>query len=197
LYHKQIYSQGATAMKKAIVSLGVVAAFAYADTATMQIAKQSMQKLGTSLKSELVAKFKEDPSGIKAVNYCSKEAQEMTRQINARLQEGVSVRRTALQYRNDANEPSIQDIEVMRIFQKRMQKGQKADTLSKTVQTAQKTYVYKALGTGKPCLTCHGDAQTMKKDIVDAIDANFPHDRAKNFALGDFRGALVVEIEKR
>jgi hypothetical protein len=184
-------------MKKAILSLSVAAAFVYADTSTMQIAKQSMQKLGTSLKSELVAKFKEDPSGIKAVNYCSQEAQRMTRQINAELQEGVTVRRTALRYRNDANEPSIQDIEVMQAFQKQMQNGQKADSLSKVVQTKQKTYVYKALGTGKPCLTCHGDVQTMQKDIVDAIDANFPHDRAKNFALGDFRGALVVEIEKK
>lgn len=182
-------------MKKIALSLFIACVTVFAGNSTMQIAKESMQQLGSSLKGELKAKFKEDPSGIKAVQYCSKEAQQITKEVNSELKNGVSVKRTALKYRNDANEPTIQDIEIMRNFKKAMDSGKKADDLTKIVQTKDTTYVYKALGVGKPCLKCHGDVNKMDKDILSQIDKNFPYDRAKNFALGDFRGAIVVEIQ--
>ena len=108
----------------------------------------------------------------------------------------VSVRRTALKYRNNANEPTIQDIEVMRNFKKAIDSGQKADNLAKKIETEDVTYVYKALSVGKSCTKCHGDVNKMDKDILSQIDKNFPYDKARNFAQGDFRGAIVVEIKK-
>ena len=181
-------------MKKILLGLSLVVATLTANDTTMDTAKQSMQKLGSALKGELKAKFKQDPSGMKAVQYCSKQAQEITKEVNSQLQEGVSVKRTALKYRNDANEPTIQDIEVMQDFQKQMDAGKSAKNLAKVVKTDEKTYVYKALAVGKPCLKCHGDISKMDSDILSQIDKNFPYDRARNFALGDFRGAIVVEI---
>ena len=48
-------------------------------------AKESMQLLGKNLKGELKAKFKEDPSGVKAIEYCSMQAQDITKEVNEKL----------------------------------------------------------------------------------------------------------------
>ncbi len=184
-------------MKKIVVGVFVVTALAFANQDVKEIAKKSMMMLGSTLKGELKAKFKEDPSGMAAIDYCSNQAQTITDEVNVKLGEGVKVRRTALKYRNDANEPSIQDIEVMAKFQKDIEVGKKsAKTMMKIVEDDKKTYVYKALAVGKPCLKCHGDVAKMDKNILGKIDERFPYDRAKDFALGDFRGAIVVEINK-
>lgn len=184
-------------MKRVIIGVLVLSVLAFANQNVKETAKKSMMMLGSTLKGELKAKFKEDPSGMAAIDYCSNQAQTITDEINAKLSDGVKVRRTALKYRNDANEPSIQDIEVMRNFQKQIEVGKKsAKTMMKIVQTDKKTYVYKALAVGKPCLKCHGDVSKMDKNILDKINQRFPYDRARNFVLGDFRGAIVVEINK-
>lgn len=183
-------------MKKIFLSFLVAAASLFAADNTIAVAKESMQKLGSTLKGELKAKFKQDPSGMKAIQYCSNRAQDITQSVNKKLDEGVNVRRTALKYRNNANEPTYQDIDVMLNFQKQMEFGKSAKNLTKVIKTDEKTYVYKALAVGKPCLKCHGDISKMDSKIVNEINKNFPYDRARNFALGDFRGAIVVEIEK-
>jgi len=184
-------------MKKIVVGVLVVTSLAFANQDVKETAKKSMMMLGSTLKGELKAKFKEDPSGMAAIDYCSNQAQIITDEVNAKLGEGVKVRRTALKYRNDANEPTIQDIEVMRNFQKQIEVGKKSPkTMMKIVETDKKTYVYKALAVGKPCLKCHGDIAKMDKNILGKIDERFPYDRARNFALGNFRGAIVVEINK-
>jgi len=184
-------------MKKIVVGVLVVTALAFANQDVKETAKKSMMMLGSTLKGELKAKFKEDPSGMAAIDYCSNQAQTITDEVNKKLGEGVKVRRTALKYRNDANEPSIQDIEVMAKFQKDIEVGKKSPkTMMKIVQTDKKTNEYKALAVGKPCLKCHGDVAKMDKNILGKIDERFPYDRARNFALGDFRGAIVVEINK-
>ena len=184
-------------MKKIIIGLSVLSVLAFANQDVKETAKKSMMMLGSTLKGELKAKFKEDPSGMAAIDYCSLQAQVITNDINKKLDAGVSVRRTALKYRNDANEPTLQDIEVMQKFQKDIEVGKKsAKTMMKIVEDDKKTYVYKAIAVGKPCLKCHGDMAKMDKNILGKINEKFPYDRAMNFALGDFRGAIVVEINK-
>jgi hypothetical protein len=184
-------------MKKIVIGVLVVSAFAFANQDIKETAKKSMMMLGSTLKGELKAKFKEDPSGMAAIDYCSDKAQDITTEVNGKLDEGVNIRRTALKYRNDLNEPTMQDIEVMSKFQNDIEVGKKsAKTMMKIVEDTKKTYVYKALAVGKPCLKCHGDVAKMDKNILGKIDERFPYDRARNFALGDFRGAIVVEINK-
>jgi hypothetical protein len=184
-------------MKKIIIGMLVLTALAFANEDVKQTAKKSMMMLGSSLKSELMSKFKQDPSGIAAIKYCSDEAQEMTQKVNEKLEDGVSVRRTALKYRNDVNKPSAQDTKVMKQFKKDMEVEKKsAKTMMKIVETDDKIYVYKAIAVAPPCLKCHADASKISKNILNEINKKFPHDKATGFKLGDFRGAMVVEIEK-
>lgn len=159
-------------------------------------AKESMQLLGKNLKGELKEKFKEDPSGLKAIEYCSMQAQEITKEVNEKLDKGVEVRRTALKYRNEKNKPTAQDEEVMLDFLQRAKDGESFEEMTEVIKTDDKIYVYKALGVGKGCLKCHGDVANINKEILTVIDKNYPNDKARNFKKGEFRGAMVAEIEK-
>lgn len=181
-------------IKLVIASLLVASTLVATDTASK--AKQSMQLLGKNLKGELKAKFKEDPSGLKAIEYCSLQAQDITDKVNSKLDSDVSVRRTALKYRNEANEPTFQDIDVMLEFQKRGMGGEKFDSMTKVVKTDDKIYVYKALGVGKTCLKCHGSTENIDTNILSVIEKHYPNDRARDFKQGDFRGVIVSEIER-
>ena len=48
----------------------------------------------------------------------------------------------------------------------------------------------KAIRIQPVCLVCHGEA--LSDDVRQALDEHYPHDRARNYALGDLRGAFSV-----
>jgi hypothetical protein len=181
-------------LKLLITALFLGSALFASDVAST--AKESMQLLGKNLKGELKAKFKEDPSGVKAIEYCSMQAQDITKEVNEKLDKGVEVRRTALKYRNEKNKPSAQDEKVMMEFVQRSKDGESFEKMTEIVEDENKIYVYKALGVGKGCLKCHGDVANINKEILSIIDKNYPNDKARNFKKGEFRGAIVAEIEK-
>ena len=43
------------------------------------------------------------------------------------------------------------------------------------------------------CLKCHGDAESLAPEVSDRLAELYPDDRATGFAMGDLRGAFVVE----
>lgn len=184
-------------MKKLAITLTAVTVALFANPTAIDTAKQSMKKLGGALQGELREKMKEDSSGLLAVNYCADEAQKITQKVSKELGENVEIRRTALKYRNEANEPSIQDIEIMRQMRQAIEeKGADADTMIQVVEGENTTYVYKPLTVGNACYRCHGATSDMDSNLLEAINQKFPYDKAVNFAKGDFRGAIVTEIKK-
>ena len=48
----------------------------------------------------------------------------------------------------------------------------------------------KAIPTGEVCLACHG--KDINPDVASALDAAYPQDQARGYALGDIRGAFSV-----
>ena len=52
------------------------------------------------------------------------------------------------------------------------------------------TYV-KAIPTGNLCVACHGS--NIQPDLLAAIKALYPSDKATGFKVGDLRGAFVVK----
>lgn len=180
------------------ISLMIASVLFAADAGNVQEkAKNAMMELGKSLKTELKAKMKEDPSGLKAVTFCADAAQKLTKEVNEKLGGDVTVRRTAIRYRNPDNKPSAQDLEVMQEFQARMAKGESPEKMSKAIPMDDRVVVYKAMGVGKPCLKCHGPVQQINADILKAIDAAYPDDQARDFKQGDFRGAIIAEVLKK
>jgi len=141
------------------------------------------------IKPALESSMKEDPTGIKASNFCANSAMEMTKGFNATLPKGESIRRTALKYRNPVNKPDAIDTKVMNEFV-----ASKNFDKPKVVMVNGVERIYKALPAKQECLICHGEniSPAVKKVIL----KSYPKDLATGFKLGDFRGVVVSEIKR-
>lgn len=73
--------------------------------------------------------------------------------------------------------------------------NQKYDTI---IESGNKIVYYKTIRLGMPaCIKCHGiPEKDISSDAVRIIDSLYPKDQAKNYSLGEFRGAWKIEFKK-
>ncbi len=140
-----------------------------------------------TLKPTLKSLLQQDPSHQTAMGGCTNMAMKMTNDYN-NMTNDVKIRRTALKYRNPSNQPDHVDKEVMYRLQT------VNDGKSLAVDIGSNYRVYKPLQMKKPCLICHGS--NISPEIKSMIIKKYPTDLATGFKLGEFRGAVVAEIQK-
>ncbi len=174
-----------------LLSLGVVAD----ESSIKKEGMEYIMMLGGTLKSELQAKMKEDPSGVSAAAFCAGSAENLTKEVNAKLPKYASVRRTALKTRSEANAPDATDIGVMESFQSEIaSKTFNPQSPIKVVSVGETTRVYKPLVMEAACLKCHGES--ISAEINTMIHKQYPNDKAIGFKEGELRGVIVAEIQK-
>ncbi len=186
-------------MKKTIIlsmSLLLLSSLHAQEANSKQEGVKYIKMLGKELKTNLKAHLKADKTGLLAIAFCSQKAKEIEKEVNAKLPEGVSVRRTALKIRNEKNKPDALDLKILNQYQKKAD----AKTLSpkdiQVVETDKFTRVYKPLLIKLVCLKCHGDANKISSDIKTVIKKVYPTDKAFGFKEGDLRGVIVSQIKK-
>ena len=187
-------------MKKSLIILSLLAYSAMADEAKVQKPSPVVQEgvkyikmLGKGLKAEVKARMKEDPTGAKAADFCANSAKDIAKKISAKFPEGVTVRRTALKYRNPDNKPDDIDTKVMnQMLEAKKNKTFKAKPV--VVEAGDKVRVYKPLLINDVCLKCHGDSAKMDAKVKETIAKKYPEDNATGFKLYDLRGVIVAEL---
>jgi len=162
----------------------------------MEIAKEGVKyikMLGKALKQNVGKNLKEDPTALKAVEFCSQKAKDVVKEVTKDFPENVKVRRTAIKYRNPNNKPDATDLEVLN----KMESALKAKTLEKkpmVIDVNGTKRVYVPVIVEKACTKCHGDVNSMNPKVKDVIAKTYPNDKAINFKEGDLRGVVVAEI---
>jgi len=152
--------------------------------------KLLLKTLGSNLKKNIKA-----GGPLKALDFCSQEAYNLTEKTNQKLPNGVRVKRISDRYRNPANKPSADELTVLRSLQ--MLQDAHVILPKQLVQKVDAhTYkYYKPLVINKKlCLKCHGDVK--ETDLKRAIHERYPVDKAMHYKMGDLRGAVVVTIKK-
>ncbi|WP_457602633.1 Tll0287-like domain-containing protein [Nitratifractor sp.] len=152
-----------------------------------------IKMLGKELKSNVMKRMKDDPSGLQSAYFCSKSAERITKEINAKFPKGIRVRRTALKIRNPKNAPDATDLKVL----KKMEAESEEGTLKKkpvVVQVEDVNRVYVPLFVEKGCLKCHGPVDRIDPKVRKLLAEKYPHDQAVGFKKGDLRGVVVAEI---
>jgi hypothetical protein len=143
-------------MKKIILSSILCATLIYASEANATKATETstpsatakeaigyIKMLGKTLKGQLKQHLQADKSGVEAMNFCASKADELTKEVNAKLPKGAKVRRTSLLTRNEANKADETDLKVMEQFKKAIEAG-KTPKKPVVVETKTETRVYKA-----------------------------------------------------
>jgi len=154
-------------------------------------AKQIAGVFFTSLKGELQAAIAEG-GPVSAIAVCKERAPAIARELSAAT--GWDLARTSLQVRNPNNAPDPWEKQVLRDFEERKAAGEEVETMAFAevveVDGGQRYRFMQAIPTGALCLTCHGE--TIDPPLAAAIDAAYPEDQARGFALGDIRGAFTL-----
>lgn len=154
-----------------------------------------IKMLGGTLKSQLKAHLQEDPSGMSAIGFCTAQAQLITNEVNAKLPDDATVRRTSLRTRNSLNKPDTKDIEVMQEIEESIKHKTATATMIRQIKTKEATRYYKPLIAEAACLKCHGE--NISPEIQAVIQESYPDENASHYTLGSFRGVIVSEIKKR
>lgn len=181
-----------TAVYRILAGALTIALIACASVAASDPLLLDSREIVTKFGSELQAELKQGlahggPAG--AISVCKDKAPQIASDLSRRS--GAKVRRTSLRYRNPANAPEPWEGEVLRQFEL---------SSSTTESTSPPEYFAIAddgsarymtmIRMGPVCLACHGES--LAPELAAKIDAEYPHDRARGYAVGDVRGAFSV-----
>lgn len=149
----------------------------------------AMQELGGSLRQALLAAMAEG-GPMTAVSVCHDLAPKLTQEISEK--HGVILGRTALRTRNAQNAPDAWEVAVLEQFNQRLANGEAMDSLVYAEQTSDGFRLMKAIPMGGPCLACHGS--NLPATLSEKTYELYPEDKARNFQIGEIRGAFTVQV---
>jgi hypothetical protein len=149
-----------------------------------QIVTTFQQELGARLTAALAA-----GGPVEAIAVCNLEAPQISARLSAESEARVS--RTALKVRNPANTADAAARGVLETF--RAELAADATKIPERFEAAADgTARYMRAIVMQPlCLVCHGAA--VAPEVQAAVSRLYPADEATGFAVGDLRGAFVVE----
>jgi len=127
-----------------------------------------------------------------AIDVCAGTAPVVAKRIGAET--GLSVRRTSLQYRNEANAPD--DYERAWLEKAAKSSAPPAES-SEVVERPDGSYelrYMRPVQLAAMCTKCHGQPSEIPPAVGEAIARRYPGDRATGFRPGDLRGAISVRV---
>lgn len=149
-----------------------------------EIATSFQQELGARLTAALAT-----GGPVEAIAVCNLEAPQISARLSA--DSGARVARTALKVRNPANAADAPKRDVLEAF--RLELAADATKIPEHFETSgDGTARYMRAIVMQPlCLVCHGAA--LAPEVQSAVSRLYPADEATGFAVGELRGAFVIE----
>ena len=161
------------------------------------LAGQLVQQLGAELKKEMAS-----GGPVKAISVCKVAAPEIAGRLSR--SNGVKVARVSLKTRNPLlGQPDNWEQEILARFDLRSAAGDKPESLEhgEIVNEPQGRFFryMRAIPVQPLCLSCHGGADTLSKEVADVLAQEYPHDEARGYSVGQIRGAVTIKrlLERR
>lgn len=179
-----------------VISFGAAAA---SDEEVRSRMLEEARKGATSMISQVrgeMIKELERTGPIRAIMVCKYTAPEVASSVSR--QTGMRVTRVSLRPRNPAlGEADSWEQQALLDFEKRAAKGEKAETLEVSEVVHEPTGRYfrymKAIPMGQPCLACHGPTAGLSEGVKAQLAAEYPHDRAVDYQVGQIRGGVSIK----
>lgn len=155
------------------------------------IADRFQQELGGRLQAAI-----RDGGPADAVRVCRDEAPAIAARLSRET--GWQVKRVGTRVRNpQSGLPDAWEQQRLQEFSRDLQAGAEARVPSRFESVTEPGGRYqryaRAIVVAPPCLTCHGDTRTQPEALRAALAADYPHDRATGYAVGDLRGAFSLK----
>jgi hypothetical protein len=155
-----------------------------------KIVKEFASRLGGELQKEM-----KENGPVSAIKVCRDVAPAIASEVSRK--NGWNVGRKSLKARNAAlGMPDAWEQKVLADFERRMEKENPAGMEFAEVVTEPqgKFYRYmKAIPVQDLCLKCHGGDDTIAPNVKEALRADYPHDKATGYTLGQIRGGFSIK----
>jgi hypothetical protein len=156
-------------------------------------ARAGAAALGSELQQALRAAMAEG-GPVAGIEVCKTRAPDIAGEVSV---DRVSVGRTSLRVRNPDNAPDAWEARTLEDFERRLAEGEAPGEIETFVirNNGERRYGHwmKAIPTQGLCTVCHGT--DIQPEVAEAIDAAYPKDQARDFSVGELRGAFSVEID--
>lgn len=155
-----------------------------------KIVKEFASQLGAEMQKEM-----KENGPVAAIKVCRNVAPAIASEVSRK--NGWSVGRKSLKTRNAAlGMPDAWEQKVLADFEKRMEKENPANMeFAEIVSEPQGKYFryMKAIPVQDVCLKCHGGDEAVAPGVKDALKADYPHDKATGYTLGQLRGGFSIK----
>ncbi len=152
--------------------------------------RELISQFSNQLITELTAAIK-DGGPQNAISKCNLQAPEISSKLS---RDGWSIRRTSLKIRNPNNAPDDFETKILNEFEEKNSAGHDINKLAyykfTEVGTKSEFRYIKAIPVGELCLQCHGE--DLSEPVKLKLNELYPDDRARNFKVGDIRGAFTL-----
>lgn len=160
--------------------------------AAREISGRLLTELGAALKQAMASGGPEAAIGV---------CRDAAPQIAARLsrESGARVTRVSLKARNPMlGQPDPWEQQALADFDARAAAGEQPAALELgglVDEPAGRYFRYvKAIPVQPLCLACHGSPEAIAPAVRDRLAADYPHDRAYGYTMGQIRGAVSVKM---
>lgn len=131
-----------------------------------------------------------------AIKVCKEVAPQMSSDISR--QTGWKLTRVSLKVRNPLlGTPDAWEQKALQEFEARAAKGEKPESMeiAEIVQEpAGKSFRFiKAIPLQAGCVACHGSAEQIPDNVKAHLSADYPHDKAIGYSVGQIRGAVSIK----
>lgn len=170
------------------ICLLVTVSAAAQDDERLELSRDAAAQLGQELTAALLTAL---GSGgpVEAIGVCGVEASPIATTLSQ--QAGARVGRTALKVRNPENAPDEAAREVMEAFARDLAAGATAPPEHFETRPDGGARYMSAIVAQPLCVACHGSE--IAPEVAAAIAGRYPADQAIGFAVGDLRGAFIIE----
>lgn len=130
-----------------------------------------------------------------AIGFCNEKAFALT----SAYSHDVSIRRTALRFRNPSNKPDSLESMVLHEYDGKIKSGNGAQVQIIRNSSSNEIHFFKPIILQPMCLNCHGTPdQDVKPATLDRIKEFYPDDQAINYRQGDLRGVwhIIFKTQK-
>ena len=158
------------------------------DDERMARSRDAAAQLGQELSATLLSALGTD-GPVGAIGICNVEAFPIAARLS--VQADARVGRTALRIRNPDNAPDADARTVLAAFERDLASGATAPPEHFEERPDGSARYMSAIVTQPLCVTCHGS--DIVPEVAAAISRHYPADQATGFAVGDLRGAFIVE----
>lgn len=179
------------ALAVALVPWAAVESASAERAAGAEDAKAVAMEYGGKLKAVLQAEMAAG-GPVSAVAACSEKAMQIGSEISRAS--GWSVRRVTSRTRNPLDLPDAYEAGVLAEFERALAGGQQDAARYEVVTEGGERYArfMKAIKIEGVCLACHGGKE-VTPETAKALRARYPHDTARNYQLGELRGAISLK----